>query len=129
MQNQTQPQTPDQLQYPFPPNLTEYEAKLLVGLTAKELMGTGMGFMVPMVLLPSLAGIIVGVIVGALVLVSLKKIDAFGGVSLPLYIVLRLAATRRHETIELPLIMGSSASTVEIETWDGMLMEMSGEGA
>jgi hypothetical protein len=128
MQTQNQPQTPDQLQYPFPPNLTEYEAKLLIGLTAKELIGTGMGFMVPMMLLPSLAGVIGGVIVGALVLLSLKKIDAFGGVSFPLYVVLRLVAARRQEVIELPLIMGNSTSAVEIESWDGMLMHLGEDG-
>lgn len=127
MQNQNQPQTPDQLQYPFPPNLTEYEAKLLIGLTAKELLGTGMGFMVPMMLLPSVAGVIVGVIVSALVLISLKKIDAFGGVPLPLYVVLRLVAARQQETMELPLIMGNLDTQVEIESWDGMMMQLGEE--
>lgn len=127
MQSQNQPQTPDQLQYPWPPNLTSYEAKIFLGLTAQEAIATAMGALLPMVLFQHLGGILMGVIVGAVVLLSLKKIDALGGVSLPLYLVLRVMAVRQAEVMELPLIMGNAQSPVKMESWDGMLLHLGEE--
>lgn len=117
MSKQNQPL--EQLQYPWPPNLTSYEAKILLGLSALEIVAAGVGFLVPAALWQSLGGAIVGLVVALIVLLSIKPLDALGGVSLPLYLVLRLLASRRKETIELPLIMGGAMGQVEVETWEG----------
>ena len=121
------PPRPEQLQYAWPPNLTAYEAKVLMGLTMLELIAMGMGFLLPMALVQNVAGAVLGVMVAGIVLLSLKKLDALGGVSLPLYLGLRLLAWRRQETIELPFILGDSESAVELEDWEGDTLMIIGD--
>src|SRR5687767_11520716 len=105
MQRTPHNQTPDQLQYPWPPSLTRYEAKVLLGLTAMEVVAAGVAFLLPAVLARGLAGALLGALAALLVLLTIKPLDALGGLSLPVYIVLRFLAGRRPQTIELPLIM------------------------
>ncbi len=127
MQRSPQQQTPDQLQYPWPPNLTSYEAKVLLGLTAMEVVAAGVGFLLPAVLVRGLAGVLLGALAALLVLLTIKPLDALGGLSLPVYIVLRFLAGRRPQAIELPLILGGQSGPVEIETWEGETLMVVGE--
>lgn len=122
---QSQPSSPtplpEQLQYPWPPNLSLYEAKVWLGLSAQQALLLVMGTMIPMATLRSEAGFVLAVGVGMIIYLSFKKIGRFGGISLPVYIWLRLLSLlqREEEVMELPLIIGGGESVVEIENWEG----------
>ena len=131
-QNQNQPTPlPEQLQYPWPPNLTAYEAKFF-GVSATEGIAIGMGLLLPVAVsqslgVPMLGGLVAGIIVALLVFMGMRKVSALGGVSLPMYLVLRLREVGREEWIELPLILGGSTGMVELETWEGETIMVLGD--
>lgn len=112
---------PEQLQYTWPPNLTTYEARLWLGFTAQQWLLTAMAGMVPMTLIRSGVGLVLGMVLALTVLLAVKPIGRFGGISLPMYVAVRLwhLVQRKTETIELPLIVGGNSSTVELEDWEG----------
>ncbi len=112
---------PEQLQYSWPPNLSTYEARLWLGFTAQQWLLTVMAGMAPMALIRSGIGLGLGMVLALTVLLAVRPIGRFGGISLPLYVAVRLwhLVQRKTETIELPLIMGGSSSTVELEDWEG----------
>lgn len=130
-QNQPHSPTPlpEQLQYPWPPNLSLYEAKVWLGLSAQQALLLVMGAMIPMATLRSEAGFVLAVGVGTIIYLSFKKIGRFGGISLPVYVWLRLLSLlqREEEVMELPLIIGGGESLIEMEDWDGATLMVVGE--
>ena len=112
---------PEQLQYSWPPNLSTYEARLWLGFTAQQWLLTAMVGMAPMALIRSGVGLVVGMVLALTVLLAVRPIGRFGGISLPLYVAVRVwqVLQRKTETIELPLIVGGSSSLVELEDWEG----------
>ena len=52
----------DDLIYEWPSNLSQYEAKIFLGLTATEAMGSSMAFLLPIGVIQSGFGFIVGFI-------------------------------------------------------------------
>jgi hypothetical protein len=133
-QHQNQPTPlPEQLQYPWPPNLTAYEAKFF-GVSATEGIAIGMGLLLPVAVsqslgIPMVGGLLMGIGVALLVYMGMRKVNALGGVSVPVYVLLRLRDAGREETIELPLILGGSTGTVELETWEGETLMVLGDEA
>lgn len=111
--------TLDELTYEWPTNLQQYEAKIFLGFTAVEAIAGGMGFLVPVAILSSLAGFAVGVITAALVLLCVKKWERFGSRSFPAYLLVRWLEPRRRATLDLPLILGERQGMVRIETDEG----------
>ena len=116
----------NQLTYEWPPNLTEYEAKIFLGLTTGEAIAGSLAFLIPIATLQNTAGFVVAIISAAVVLLSIKKFDRFGNRSLPVYFFARWLEGRQQPEVELPLILGPSSSYVELENWEGetiMVME------
>lgn len=115
---------PEQLQYPWPPNLTTYEVRLWLGLTAQQWVFMAMGLILPMGMNSTIWGFLMGVGVGVVIFLSFKKVGRWGGISFPRYVGVRLMGLlqREVEVIELPLILGGAPSTVELEDWDGEVM-------
>lgn len=109
----------DDLTYEWPTNLQQYEAKIFLGLTAVEAIAAGLGFLLPVAMLSSLAGFAVGIIGAALVLLCVKKWERFGNRSFPTYLLARWLEPRRQPTLDLPLILGESQGMVRIETDEG----------
>jgi hypothetical protein len=129
-QNQNQPTPlPEQLQYPWPPNLTTYETKLWLGVTVQQAMLMVMGGMLPMATLRSGWGFVLGLVIAAIIFLSFKKVGRWGGISFPVYLWLRVIGlfNREVEVMELPLILGSGQSTVEVEDWEGVTLMVLGE--
>ena len=109
----------DDLIYEWPSNLSQYEAKIFLGLTATEAMGSSMAFLLPIGVIQSGFGFIVGFVCCLVVLLSIKKVERFGNRPFLIYLGQRLLERRRGRQIELPLIMGGGSGRVEIESWDG----------
>ena len=109
----------DDLIYEWPSNLSQYEAKIFLGLTATEAMGSSMAFLLPIGVIQSGFGFIVGFVCCLVVLLSIKKVERFGNRPFLIYMAQRLLERRRGRQIELPLIMGGGSGRVEIESWDG----------
>ena len=109
----------DDLIYEWPSNLSQYEAKIFLGLTATEAMGSSMAFLLPIGVIQSGFGFIVGFVCCLIVLLSIKKVERFGNRPFLIYMAQRLLERRRGRQIELPLIMGGGSGRVEIESWDG----------
>lgn len=117
----------DDLVYEWPVDILHYEPKIVGGITFYELVGAAVGFLLPVLLLRSIAGLVIGVIVSATVLLTIKKFDALGGRSLPLYVLARIRAARERRRIELPVIVSGGGGTLVVETWDGeTVMEVEG---
>jgi hypothetical protein len=133
MQPRTETQLPEQLQYPWPPNLLDYEAKFF-GVTATEGIALGFSLLVPIVIsqnlgLPFALGLGIGLVVALGVFLSIRKMERLGGMSGGQYLLLRLRGLGRTEAIELPLILGGAGRGVELETWDGDTVTLLGEDA
>ena len=109
----------EDLTYEWLPNLSQYEAKIMLGLTSQEAMGAAMGFIVPVSIVPSIYGVVVAILTTIIVLLSIKKIDRFGQKPFLIYLIIRLWERIRQKEVEIPLIMGGNTSSIEIENWDG----------
>ena len=106
MTSSKEPPTMDDLAYEWPPNLLDYEAHVLWGLTALEGLAGGMALLLPLALLGVSAGsFLLAVILAPSVLLTVKKWEQLGEQSLPSYLLLRLLARRQQRVLELPLIM------------------------
>ena len=109
----------EDLTYQWPSNLSEYEAKIFLGMTAAEAMATSMAFLLPIGVMSSGLGFVIGFISALVVLLSIKKVERFGNQPLLIHIGQRLFERRRANQMELPLIIGGGSGRVEIENWDG----------
>ena len=117
-----------ELTYQWPSNLSEYEAKIFLGLTATEAMACSMAFLLPIGVISSAFGFIVGFICALVVLLSIKKIERFGNQPLLIHLAQRAFERTRANQMELPLIIGGSSGRVEIENWQGeTIMTLDGE--
>lgn len=108
--------TMEEITYEWPPHVGQYEAKIF-GFTIMEAVAAVMSFLVVMA---SVDNLFVGLFVGVLALLFIRRLERFGGVSIPVYITHRLRAAYSEEIMELPLITTQSHSgVVEIEDWEG----------
>lgn len=112
-------ETLDDLTYQWPSNLSEYEAKIFLGLTATEAMAGSMAFLLPIGVMSSAFGFVIGFVSALVVLLSIKKVERFGNQPLLIHLGRRAFERRRANQMELPLIIGGSSGRVEIENWQG----------
>lgn len=112
-------QTFNELTYEWPSNLTQYEAKILLGLTATEAMATAMAFLLPVGIIKSGFGFFIGLTLAIIVLLSIKKVERFGNQPFLIYFAKKTIERRQNKEIELPLIMGGDSAQVELENWQG----------
>lgn len=117
----------DDLIYEWPSNLSQYEAKIFLGLTATEAMASSMAFLLPIGVIRSGFGFIVGFICCVVILLSIKKIEQFGNQPFLIYLAQRTLERRQNPEIELPLIIGGDSGYVEIENWEGETLLTLGE--
>ncbi len=120
--------TVDDLTYEWPTNLDQYETRVFLGLTAVEAIAGVMAFLVPLTLLPTVTGFLLALAGAVAVLLSIKKIDALGGLSLPAYGIARWLARRKSQGIELPLIIGGHTGAIGVEDWEGATLMILEEG-
>lgn len=110
-------QTVHDLSYPWPPNLTAYEATLFFGLSAVEAIAGALAFVLPLAIVENkVAAALVGALVAGAVLLSLRRVARLGDLPLPVYLYRRLAARRRARVVEMPLILGASGGEIHVET-------------
>ncbi len=109
----------DDLTYQWPSNLSEYEAKIFLGMTATEAMATSMAFLLPIGIMSSGFGFVIGFIAALVTLLSIKKIERFGNQPLLIHVGQRLFERRRANLMEIPLIIGGGSGRVEVESWEG----------
>ena len=114
----------DDLSYEWPPGILHYETRYLLGLTMNELLIVA----IPALGLLLLAGIPAGVLSALTGLLLVKRFEALGGRSLPLYLIARLRHARRRDAVRLPLILPPGAGELVIATWEGEeMMRIGGE--
>jgi hypothetical protein len=108
--------TMEELTYEWPPHVGHYEARL-AGFTIVEAVVGAMGFL----MVVAVGGhVMVALMVGAVSLLFVRKLERLGGVSLPIYLFYRLQAAYSQETLELPLITAQTHSGMVVsESWDG----------
>lgn len=109
----------DDLNYEWLPNLSNYEARIMLGLTAQESMVCALGFIVTISAVPSFFGAILALGVILIILLSIKKIDRFGQVSTIVYLAMRIWEKINKKKVEIPLIMGGDSGRIELENWEG----------
>ena len=80
----------EDLTYEWLPNLSNYEARIMLGLTAQEAMASALGFIMPVTFIPSLFGVIVAMLTVITILLTIKKIDRFGQKAFLVYLVIRI---------------------------------------
>ena len=106
--------------YEWPPNLTQYEAAVFMGLTTTEAVGGGLAFMLCLMLIPhKIVGGLVGALIALLVVLSLRKMERLGNVSIPVWLWKRWRASRNPRTIYLTEIIGTTSAPVHLEDEDG----------
>jgi hypothetical protein len=114
------PQTVDDLQYQFPPNILTYETRFMAGLTMTDMLAAALPFVGVVMMLQSIVGMVLGVLAGVAGLLAVKKFERLGNRNLPSYLLARLIHHFRHPEVELPLIVPrGSGATVSLQTWDG----------
>ena len=109
----------EDLTYEWLPNLSNYEARIMLGLTAQEAMASALGFIMPVTFIPSLFGVIVAILTVITILLTIKKIDRFGQKAFLVYLVIRIFERIKKKEVEIPLIMGGNSSRIELENWEG----------
>lgn len=112
-------QTFNELTYEWPSNLTQYEAKIIAGLTATEAMATAMAFLLPVGTIKSGFGFFIGLTLAIIVLLSIKKVERFGNQPVLIYFGKKTIEGRKKMEVELPLIMGGNSAQVQLESWEG----------
>lgn len=114
------------MNYRIPPDVLHYEVRLLFGLTAYDIMVSGM------VLLFGIQtwGPVVGVILGVLALLAIKKYEGLGNRSPLVYLGLWLWHRWRPQSVMMPRVLPSGGEdlSVTVYDWEGnTLIQLEGE--
>lgn len=112
----------EELVYEWPPQVAGYEPKILAGLTWTEGISVAMGFLIPLALFQGqgVIGFVFAVLGGVGALLVMKRFERLGGVSIPLYLIYRLQAWYKQESLELSLIVPHDVSSgVIVENLEG----------
>jgi len=104
----------EDLTYTLPPDIIHYEVKYFLGFSINELLVAATAGITVMMLLSAT----VGLIVGAVLLVLLRRYEAFGNRTLPAYMLALLWRRVRILRVEAPRTFPSSQGRLEILTWD-----------
>lgn len=106
-------------QYEFIPNVDSYEPKLLLGLTFVELTGAGLALIVPLLVLQNVIGIVLGIALATVAVLSLKRFERLGNLPLPVFLWKRAMLAYRPKTVSLPRLQSSVQATVRIIDYAG----------
>jgi hypothetical protein len=114
-----------ELSYRLPPDVLHYEPKYFFGLGLQELMIAVM----PSMLVMQFGGVGWGAITGILMLLGLRRWEAFGNRSVLLYLALLLWYRYRPGELSIPRVLPLHPSRVEVANWEGhTLFVLEGEG-
>lgn len=105
--------------YECVPNIDGYDPKLLLGLTFAELAASGMGLIIPALLLQTAGGVVVGLLTAITLLLLLKRFERLGNLPLPLFLVRRFSADHRQAVLLLPQLVPSINATIDVHTFEG----------
>ncbi len=105
----------DELRYEIPPDVLHYEPRYWFGLTANDLLFAAF----PAMLVSYAVHPVVGILLGVLTALSLRRLDGLGGRSLPVYLWQRMRHLRRPRPVEMPLVLPPERVVMRIEDWQG----------
>jgi hypothetical protein len=105
----------DELRYRLPPDVLHYEPKYLFGLGIQDLLLAAM----PAVFSMLLAGLLVGVITGVVLIGALKRWEGLGNRAAVVYFALWLWHKYRPATVILPRVLPRQETRLEVTAWDG----------
>ena len=109
--------------YEWPPNLTQYEATIFMGLSTTEAVGGGIALIAAVMLIPhKVVGGVVGVLAALLVVLALKKMERLGNISIPVFLWKRWRASRNPRQVFLTEIIGARGGAVHLEDADGHIL-------
>ncbi|MCX7756107.1 MAG: hypothetical protein N2117_12830 [Anaerolineales bacterium] len=104
------------MQYQIPPDVLHYEPRLLLGLTAQEIMMIGMGTLVGI----QQVGLIGGLLAGLAVFLAAVRFPRFGNLSLLIYFFRSLWHRYRPQTIIMPRVLPEGGEIeLTLYDWDG----------
>ena len=103
------------LSYRLPPDVLHYEPKYFFGLNLQDLLFAVM----PAMLAMQLAGFFVAVIVGVIMLLGLRRWDAFGGRSVLVYLALLAWYRYKPGEVVAPRVLPLHPSRIEVHSWEG----------
>ncbi len=106
------------MQYRMPSDVLHYEVRMLLGLTAQDIMLIGVAIMFGV----QKFGPIVGGIIGVLVFALVKRYDKLGSRSLGLYAVAWAWHRIRPQEVLMPRVLPrgqGAAFSVSLENWRG----------
>lgn len=113
-----------ELRYTIPPDVLHYEARYFLGFGITELLiGTFAG------LFGMMAAGTPGLLIGAVVLLGVRRFEGLGHRSLLEYAVARLLYEMRRPEVVLPRVLPYGSGRIEVRSWDGeVLYTLESEG-
>ncbi|MEP0805706.1 MAG: hypothetical protein HRF47_09465 [Chloroflexota bacterium] len=107
------------MRYQIPPDVLHYEVRLLFGLTAQDIMIAGVAVIFGI----QRFGIVVGLTLGVLALLGLKRYERLGHRSLLMYAALYLWHRLRPSQALMPRVLpGGGVAQMTVHDWDGQEM-------
>lgn len=114
------------MNYRIPPDVLHYEVRLLFGLTAYDIMVSGMALLFGI----QQWGPVAGACLGALALLAVKKYESLGSRSPLVYLGLWLWHRWRPQTVMMPRVLPSGGDDLRVTVydWEGNpLIQLEGE--
>lgn len=103
-----------ELHYNIPADILRFETKYIMGLTFIELALIALPAIGAMMIIGVLAGILTAVFAFAIV----RRVEAYGGRSAPIYFWQWLLHSRRkNHQVAMPLLMPAGQASIEIYNW------------
>lgn len=114
------------MNYRIPPDVIHYEVKLLFGLTAQDIMISGMAMLFGI----QIFGVLPGLLLGGLALLAVKRYERFGNRSPLVYLALWLWHRYRPQQVFMPRVLPSGDDLhLTVQDWEGNdLIHLDGGG-
>jgi hypothetical protein len=104
------------MRYQIPPDVLHYEVRLLFGLTAQDIMIAGMAVIFGI----QKFGLVIGLALGAIALLGLKRYERLGRRSLLAYAGLYLWHRLRPGQALMPRVLpGGGETQMTVHDWEG----------
>lgn len=105
----------DDLTYTLPPDIIHYEVKYFLGFSLNELLIAATAAISVMMLLSA----IVGLVVGAIMLVLLRRYEGLGNRTLVVYVLAIVWRRLRTVRVEAPRTFPLRQGWIEFRSWEG----------
>jgi len=113
------------MRYQIPPDVLHYEVRLLFGLTAQDILISGIAIIFGI----QRFGIVSGLALGGLALLALKRYERFGNRAPLAYFGLFLWHSWRPQRVFMPRVLpGGGEVPLTVQDWEGRVMYRTGEG-